>query len=146
MRVAIYAAHGAEVDLSALHALRPTAELLYPLCHPGQRLSFHRVQDPDELSPGRMGIREPDPRRHPEIELERIDLFICPGVAFGRDLTRLGQGGGFYDRALARKSSASHCLGVAFHCQIMDSVPHHPHDIKMQQVITEQGELLPPSG
>ena len=137
--IALFSAHGPEIDLSALHQLRPQARLVYPLCHPGGILTFHHVPDSNQLISGMRGIFEPDPKKHEKISLPAIDLFLCPGLAFGRDHTRLGQGGGFYDRALEQKSSTSKTVGIGLQCQIFDSVPHETHDIHLDYVLTEQG-------
>ena len=137
--IALFSAHGPEIDLSALHHLLPRARLVYPLCHLGGILTFHDVSDPTELISGMRGILEPDPEKHTKINIPDIDLFLCPGLAFGRDHTRLGQGGGFYDRALEQKSSTSKTVGIGLQCQIFDSVPHETHDIHLDYVLTEHG-------
>ena len=74
-----------------------------------------------ELTPGMLGILEPDPAKHAEVAISDIDIFLCPGLAFGRDCTRLGHGGGFYDRTLAplqRSKTDTQVLGVAHNCQL----------------------------
>lgn len=137
--IAIFSAHGPEIDLSALHLLLPQARLVYPLCHLGGLLTFHHVPDSTELRSGMRDILEPDPKKHEKISIPDIDLFLCPGLAFGRDHTRLGQGGGFYDRALEQKSSTSTTVGIGLQCQLFDSVPHDAHDIHLDYVLTERG-------
>lgn len=135
----IFSAHGPEIDLSSLHTLCPNTRILYPLCHPGGVLTFHSVDNPEELTPGTLGIYEPDPQRHPEVAIPEIDLFLCPGLAFGRDGSRLGHGGGFYDRALAKKSSAAEAWGVGMDLQVLDSVVCDEYDQALHGVITEAG-------
>ena len=137
--IALFSAHGPEIDLTTLHQLLPQARLVYPLCHPGGILTFHHVPDPNKLTSGMRGILEPDPEKHKKISLPAIDLFLCPGLGFGRDHTRLGQGGGFYDRTLEQKSSRSKTVGIGLQCQIFGSVPHDTHDIHLDYVLTEQG-------
>ena len=137
--VALFSAHGPEIDLSALHQLLPQAHLVYPLCHPGGILTFHHVPNPNELTSGMRGILEPDPEKHKKINIPDIDLFLCPGLGFGRDHTRIGQGGGFYDRALQQKSENSTTVGIGRQCQIFDSLPHDTHDIHLDYVLTERG-------
>lgn len=134
--IATYAAHGAEISLATLHRLLPESRLVYPLCHDGGRLSFHHTPDPAELLPGMLGILEPEPTSHPRVAISEIDLFLCPGLAFGLDGSRLGHGGGYYDRALARFQRS--CYGIAMSLQVLKSVPHDHHDISMDFLITEQ--------
>jgi len=137
--IALFSAHGPEVNLTALHQLLPQTKLAYPLCHPGGILTFHHVAQPEELVSGILGILEPVPERHDLISIPDIDVFLCPGLAFGRDHTRLGQGGGFYDRALHQKSDRATTVGIALQSQIRETVPHHTHDIHLDHVLTDQG-------
>ena len=100
-RIAIFSALPGEPQLAAFHEYRPGRELLYPLVQSGSSMTFHRVDSPSDLVAGRFGVREPDPVVHPHVPIDEIDVFLCPGLGFGLDGTRLGRGGGYYDRALA---------------------------------------------
>jgi len=140
--IAVYSAHGPEIRLDALHSSLPGARLLYPLCHSGGILSFHAVKNIKELTPGMLGILEPDPAKHAEVSIAGIDIFLCPGLAFGRDCTRLGHGGGFYDRALHQRSHNAVTIGVALGVQIRDTVPHADHDIHLDHILTEHGYVV----
>ncbi len=135
--IAIFAAHGAEVNLATLHQLLPEKTFLYPLCRPQRQLSFHIVTSIPELIPGSMSILEPQSERHIEVPLADADLILCPGLAFGKDGSRLGHGGGYYDRALHSLSIPT--CGVAFQNQVHGTVPHDHHDIAMNFIITETG-------
>lgn len=139
--ISVFSALESEIDLSSLHQLLPNKKLVYPLCHKGGRLSFHFVTDPSELTPGMLGILEPKPDRHKEIPIPNINLFLCPGLAFAHDGKRLGHGGGFYDRALHKKSATALTCGIAMHQQILPVVPHDHHDILMNLIATEDGIL-----
>jgi len=70
----------------------------------------------------RHGLMQP-PDNASLIELESIDLVVVPGLAFDRHGARLGRGGGFYDRFLARRGLTALRVGVAFDAQIVDSIP-----------------------
>jgi len=135
--IAVFAAHGAEVNLATLHQSLSEKTWLYPLCRPQRQLTFHKVTSPAELIPGTLGILEPQPEHHKEVPLSAADLILCPGLAFGKDGSRLGHGGGYYDRAL-QKLCIPTC-GVAFQNQIHDTVPHDDHDIIMDYLLTETG-------
>jgi|TARA_B110000483_G_scaffold241191_1_gene323588 5-formyltetrahydrofolate cyclo-ligase len=137
LTIAVYAANGPEISLIDLHQTLPQSRLVYPLCHDGGRLSFHHTSNPTELTPGMLGILEPDPKTHKEVTISEIDLFLCPGLAFGLDGSRLGHGGGYYDRALAQFNGSIY--GIAISLQLTDSVPHEDHDISMHSLITEKG-------
>jgi len=140
--IAIFAAHGQEIDLQSLHASLPGARLLYPLCHPGGMLSFHHTPTYAELTPGKLGILEPNSSRHQKVKIKDIHLFLCPGLAFGRDATRLGHGGGYYDRALTKRASTAITIGIGLQIQILDTVPHDQHDIHLDHVLTEKGYII----
>jgi 5-formyltetrahydrofolate cyclo-ligase len=68
------------------------------------------------------------------------DLVIAPLLAFQRDGTRLGQGGGYYDRALqalrARKPVL--VLGLAYSGQQVENLPHEAHDQRLDAILTEK--------
>ena len=70
------------------------------------------------------------------------DLIITPLLAFDRFGSRLGYGGGFYDRTIGelRESGKVIALGLAFDSQKTDSViPTEPTDQKIDYVLTEKG-------
>lgn len=96
---------------------------------------FHRVADPagPEMVPNAWGIPEPpagNPRAYPEDFLN--PLMIVPGLAFTPDGSRLGRGGGYYDRFLSRWTMTT--IGVAYPCQIYRDLPREPHDLSVNLV------------
>lgn len=96
-------------------------------------------------SPGRAGVTEV--RRHgirepvegPEIAPGDLDLVLMPGIAFDRSGGRLGRGGGFYDRFLARLSPTTTTIGICFGCQVVDRIPREDHDAGVDMLVTERG-------
>ncbi|MET0156243.1 MAG: 5-formyltetrahydrofolate cyclo-ligase [Rickettsiales bacterium] len=70
------------------------------------------------------------------------DVVLCPLVAFDDEGGRLGYGKGFYDRALVALPKAT-AIGVAFESQRYPfALPHEPHDVRLQAVMTECGYFL----
>lgn len=68
------------------------------------------------------------------------DLIIVPGLAVDRATgIRLGQGGGSYDRALARKCPGTPVVAALFDDEVMDGVPFEPHDCRVDAVLTPTG-------
>ena len=67
-----------------------------------------------------------------------VDVILVPGLAFTRAGQRLGRGGGFYDRLLARLPAVTWKIGVCFEVQISDAVPSEPHDVTVDCVMTER--------
>jgi 5-formyltetrahydrofolate cyclo-ligase len=68
------------------------------------------------------------------------DALIVPLVGFDRALNRLGYGGGFYDRTLARLEG-SVAIGFAFAAQELRGIPVEPTDHRLDAIVTEQGCL-----
>jgi 5-formyltetrahydrofolate cyclo-ligase len=68
---------------------------------------------------------------------KKYDLIIAPTLAFDKDNYRLGWGGGFYDKLLAAQPQAKK-IGVCFQNGFVEpGLPHEPHDIPLDKVITE---------
>jgi 5-formyltetrahydrofolate cyclo-ligase len=69
------------------------------------------------------------------------DLVIAPLLAFQLDGTRLGQGGGYYDRALealrAQKPDVF-VLGLGYSGQRTENLPREPHDQRLDAILTEK--------
>ncbi|MBR5102352.1 MAG: 5-formyltetrahydrofolate cyclo-ligase [Muribaculaceae bacterium] len=84
------------------------------------------------LHTGAYNIQEPV--GEPVTDTSVIDLIIVPGIAFDRDMNRLGRGKGYYDRFLVTTNAPT--IGVGYDCQIVDSLPAEEHDIKLNAVIT----------
>ena len=87
-----------------------------------------------ELRRDAMGVRVPS-EGHP-IPLEEVEFVLVPGVMFDTWGQRLGRGGGYYDRLLARLPNAR-LVGICFDCCIGDRVPVEPHDRCVDLIVTE---------
>jgi 5-formyltetrahydrofolate cyclo-ligase len=138
--VALYAPKGSEVDTAALDAAIRTAggSVVYPRvdhAHAARELAFHVVV-PADLVPARFGLREPAPDARTQVALAGIDAFIVPGLAFDREGGRIGWGRGHYDATLSAVPSALR-IGLGFECQLVATVPHEPHDVRLHFVVTE---------
>ena len=70
------------------------------------------------------------------------DVVIVPGLAFTSEGDRLGQGGGWYDRFLAGVRAECCTIGVGFVEQIVDALPMEDHDIRLDHVVTETGDIV----
>ena len=130
-RIALFAGTTTEPQLLDLIQQNPQIDWFLPKVTGSDTMDFLPVSSSDDLEKGFLGILEP----HSGTPATELDLIICPGVAFTDKGGRLGQGGGFYDRALARFPSAER-IGVTFSCQLVEQLPTRPHDIQMHRVIT----------
>jgi len=88
--------------------------------------------EPEALAPGPFGIAQPDP----DAELREPDLLLVPLVGFDAERWRLGQGGGHYDRYLARAATAF-TIGLGWSVQQVERVPRGDHDQRLDMVVTE---------
>ena len=96
------------------------------------------VPSMDVLAYGAYHILTVREERREILPPEELDCVIVPGVAFGRDGTRLGMGGGYYDTFLP-KTAAAVKIAAAFQCQIVETIPSFPHDCGVDWIATEQG-------
>jgi 5,10-methenyltetrahydrofolate synthetase len=99
-------------------------------------LTFAPWTPQTSMVPGRFDIPEP-------ATTERIapQLVLIPCVGFDAGRFRLGYGGGFYDRTLARLKYRPVNCGVAFDIARVDSIGPRPHDIRLDAVLTDAGSL-----
>ena len=85
------------------------------------------------------GIAEPLPDK-PVLE---PDVVLVPLLAFDATGYRLGYGGGFYDRTLARLRAIKPvvAVGIAYDELKVDAVPHLDYDQRLDWVLTPSGPL-----
>lgn len=134
--VLVYAATPEEIDPAPIAAAvrGAGARTAYPrVCAPGE-LALH-WSDGSDLEPGHCRIPEPSPAAA-EADAAEIDAVLVPGAAFDESCLRLGLGGGFYDRLLARLRPDAVMIGLAFDEQVVASVPTQAHDVRLDFVVT----------
>lgn len=131
--VALFVSMAWEIDTAPLDAwLR---EQGIPRALPaivGDELAFRRVPadaEIDDLPRGVWNIPAPGPE-HPTVGLEDCALVVCPGLAFDRQGGRLGQGRGYYDRALVAARARGEVVAIGFGLdeQEVEAVPTDAHD------------------
>lgn len=108
--------------------------------HQDAVLHFARWYPGEPLQTNRYGIGEPPLHGRRLVPMWRLDLVLMPLVAFDDQGRRLGMGGGFYDRALARLAHKPHrprLLGVAHHFQRVERLPVADWDQPVDEVITD---------
>ncbi len=108
-----------------------------PKCGKNGAMDMIPIQSLSDVRPGAYGIPEPEGIA---ISPEKIDLVLAPGCAFGKDMSRLGYGGGYYDRYLPGCLKALN-VGLSFEAMIREQVPRETFDVLMDAVITEKGVM-----
>lgn len=118
----------------------PTAELnsrlaaagfrvLVPDTLPDLDLDWHDVSGPG----ARLGLDA----------VRTAGLVLAPGLAVDRHGTRMGQGGGCYDRALTRRSPGVRAVVLLHPGELLDPgaepLPVEPHDVPVDGVLTADG-------
>jgi 5-formyltetrahydrofolate cyclo-ligase len=69
---------------------------------------------------------------------EEVDVVLTPGVAFDRRGMRVGYGGGYYDRFLARTRDDAVRMGLGFAVQLVeDPLPAGSFDLRLDLLVTE---------
>lgn len=120
-------------------ALRLGKGVLLPLVNASSReLRLFEIVDLNELSPGYMGIPEPDVPAERERDINDTALVVLPGAAFDTEGRRLGYGGGYYDRLLARLRRSIPLIALAYEDQIVDALPSEAHDIRVTIIVTDK--------
>ena len=76
----------------------------------------------------------------PEVDVERIDVMLLPGLAFDRSGRRLGYGGGYYDEAAGKLRAAGRgfLVGLAYDFQLVEGCPAGEADVGVDCVVTDR--------
>ena len=134
--------------IEALH--RRGVRVLIPLLGDGLQRGwgvYRGIDDLIERAPGRPP--EPSGDFLPCTALAEADVIVVPALAVDTQGTRLGQGGGWYDRALMDARPGTPIVALTFANEVRDAsaepLPRERHDIGVDMVITPEGALPLPA-
>jgi 5-formyltetrahydrofolate cyclo-ligase len=150
---------GPDLPGRLLSALPPGGRLLLPVLLPDNDLTWAELTPPtptptaadspavpdsaagsSRLLAGPRGLLEPDGPRLGVAAVCSVDLLLVPALAVGPDGTRMGRGGGSYDRVLARLPEPGPLTVALLHDgEDVPFVPAEPHDRRVHAVITPTG-------
>jgi len=131
----LFCGTGTEPDTSRLFPplLARGKRLALPRMRPGRQMEVRQFCPDRPLVKHPFGISEPD-EGCPLLAPEDIDLVLVPALCYDKKGFRLGMGGGYYDRWLARYSGPA--MGLCREGLLRDALPLEPHDRPVDVVIT----------
>ncbi len=131
---------GREPDTQQLFAPLTAAgkTVLLPRCLPGGKMELRAWQGQE------MAVRHPYGMWEPSVDCQRygtdsVELALVPALCYDRAGFRLGRGGGFYDRFLARYNGFS--VGLCRQALLQCRVPREDHDLGVDLVLTEEQSI-----
>jgi 5-formyltetrahydrofolate cyclo-ligase len=104
--------------------VRRGARVLVPVTEPDHDLDW--VALPGDEPVGRDAIAS-------------VDVVLVPALAVAADGTRLGRGGGSYDRALARVPAGTPVAALLYDAEVVTRLPSEPWDRPVTAVVTPSG-------
>ena len=93
----------------------------------------------NEFEVSSYGIKEPLSSK-PIVDPKDIDVVVLPAVAYNEEGTRLGMGGGYYDRFIGPLDKKPYLLGICYEFQICSDLPVTDHDITADFLAVIPGE------
>ena len=135
-----YVSCGGEVETHRLidTLLAQGKQVVVPRCRAKGIMDLVPIVSLAELKPSRMGILEPDAEAAC-VEPCEIEFAVVPAVACGEDGSRLGQGGGYYDRFL--ETADCDFAAICLENFVFPTLPCEPHDRFMNIIVTQQRVL-----
>lgn len=133
----LYYGVGEEPDTSRLipPLLQAGKTVALPRCLSHVEMEFHRYLGPERLQRGTYGI--PEPSEDASLLIPNAgDLMVVPALCCDRRGFRLGHGGGYYDRYLARHAPST--MALCRETLLLETIPVQEHDVKMGLILTER--------
>lgn len=98
----------------------------------GEEMRFILLQDLNQVAPGYAGI--PEPIQDTPVAGDPHALVLMPGLAFDPTGNRLGYGGGFYDKFLAREPEHP-TVALCYDFQMVPHLEPSEYDIPVDLVL-----------
>ena len=140
--VAVYLNYGSELGTEPLidTLLREGKNVYVPRIGAERRMRFVQLKADTPLRLNMLGINEPAGRLRTR-RVKQFDVIVVPLLGFDSTGQRLGNGGGYYDRALAapRPFRKPLLVGYGYEIQHAATIPSEPWDIHLNAVATEVG-------
>lgn len=119
--------------------------VLLPIVVGAEPLEWAEYTGPESLRSARYGLLEPVGTLLGQAAIGKADIVLVPALAVDRDGTRLGRGGGHYDRSLPLAAARAQLIAVVRDQEFVADLPGEDHDVRMNAVLTpERGAVLLP--
>ncbi len=133
-RIALYRSFKGEVPVDGLAKffMKRGIRCCFPRIENGN-MSFYDCESllDDEFETSSFGIKEPFGNGS-KADPKSIDVVVLPAVAYNEEGTRLGMGGGYYDRFIGSfESERPYLLGICYEFQICSDVPVTAQDLNV---------------
>lgn len=112
-------------------ALREGKRIAVPKIY-GDTMRFIYLEDLSKVEKGCSGI--PEPVADGPVAEDPNALVLMPGLAFDAKGNRMGYGGGFYDKFLAREPNHP-TVALCYSFQMVDTIPSEEYDIPVDCVL-----------
>ncbi len=124
---------------TALAAVLPPSSLLLPVLAPDRDLDWAAYDGTLTAGTTLSRLHEPPgPRLGPEA-IANAQMVLVPALAVDATGTRLGRGGGSFDRALARVRPDVPVIALLYPGELVSVLPAEPHDRPVTAVLTPAG-------
>ena len=128
-----YMSYNQEVRTAALmeQALRDGKQVAVPKCY-GDEMRFIYIDKASHMEKSSCGI--PEPIADGPVAEDETALILMPGLAFDPQGRRIGYGGGYYDKYLAREPHHP-TVALCYDFQILENLPVQEFDIPVDLVL-----------
>ncbi len=117
---------------SLINTIRGDKHIFLPIVNEAGLIIKEYTSD-DSLVISKFGIKEPAGDAF--VNYDDIDMVVVPGVAFDRNLNRMGRGKGYYDGLLPKLKALK--VAICFDFQLIENVPIDGWDVKMDLIVCE---------
>ncbi len=137
--VLLYYSVNDEVDTLRIieYCLSINKKIALPVCKKDGLLDFYFIESLNDLTEGKYKIPAPDITFCKTVTDYSDSVCIVPALCFDKTGSRLGYGGGYYDRFLKCHNVFS--IGLCYDSFLYDTIPSENHDIKVDSIVTESG-------
>lgn len=112
-------------------AIRDGKRVAVPKCY-GDEMRFIYMEDLTLVEKGYAGI--PEPIADEPVAEDPTALVLMPGLAFTKEGKRMGYGGGFYDKFLAKEPDHP-TVALCYAFQMVEDLPTEAYDIPVDCVL-----------